>query len=100
MGMEFPEPPDMEMMADEKRKAEEGKNKVINEDECWQHLFFIQKYEPNEKDDGLREVCKNTMTGKFRLKKRADTYYQHAPSRNSEVIFDWVWDGDAYNVEV
>ena len=34
MGMEFPEPPDMEMMADEKRKAAEAKNKTVSEDEC------------------------------------------------------------------
>lgn len=100
MGMEFPEPPDMEMAADEKRKAAEAKNKQVSEDDCWNHLFFIQKYEPTDTDDGLRAVCKNTMTGKFRLKKRAKTFYQHAPSRNSEIVFDWEWDGEAYDAEV
>lgn len=96
MGMEFPEPPDMEMIADEKRKAEEAKNRKLNEDECWEHLFFIQTYEPTENDDGLREVCKNSMTNMYRLKKRSERSYQHAPTRNSEIIHEWVWDGEPY----
>lgn len=95
MGMEFPEPPDMEMIADEKRKAAESKNKEIKEEDCWQHLYLIQKYEPTETDDGLREIYKNTMTGKFRMKKKGRPY-QTSPTRDIRVLYEWVWDGDAY----
>ena len=97
MGMEFPEPPDMEMAADEKRKEQEAKNKQITEDDCWMYLYIMQKYEPTETDDGYRMIYHNTMSGKFRMKKKVGSY-QRVPLRNSRILYDWDWDGDAYEL--
>ena len=99
MAMSF-EQPDFDAIKEEreaaagKKKAEE---KVLSEDECWQHQFFIQKYEPTESDDGLREIYKNTLTGRFRMKKKVGEEIRH-PGRTNVRVPIWDWDGEPYSV--
>jgi hypothetical protein len=98
MGMEFPEPPDMEALADEKRREKESKEKkVLTEDDCWEYMILLQKYEPTEKDDGMRIILKNTLTGRHRMKKKVGSY-QFDPHNNSPFVNKWDWDGEAYEV--
>jgi hypothetical protein len=99
MGMEFPEPPDMEMMADEKRREKEAKEnkKVLTEDDCWEYMILLQKYEPTEDDDGLRMILRNTLTGRHRMKKKVGSI-KIDPHNNSPLVNRWDWDGDAYEV--
>jgi hypothetical protein len=96
MGMEFAEAPDMEAMRDEKRREEEAKKeKVLTEDDCWEYLTFMQKFSPTEEDDGLRMICKNTLTGRHRMKKKVGLQ-QNDPHNNTPIYGVWDWDGDAY----
>lgn len=97
MGMEFPEPPDMEQLADEKKKAEEAKNRVITEDECWEFKYSMQKYDPSGNDNGIRKFFKNTMSGKWRMMKEI-RFFRFDEKNRTPLIGVWDWDGDAYNL--
>jgi hypothetical protein len=98
MGMDFGDGPDFDAIREERTKAN-SKVKTeseLTEEDIWRHLFFIQRYEATEDDDGLREICQNIQTGKLRMKKR-DPEYKDSTSRNSVIRYKWIWDGEEYD---
>lgn len=97
--MDFGDGPDFDAIKEEREKAKKGseKNVELTEDDCWEHMIFVQKYEPVEDDDGMREILRNTLTGKHRMKKKIGTK-QLDPHNNTPVFTIWDWDGDAYAV--
>lgn len=95
MGMDFGDGPDFDAIKEE-RAAASGKEKTkkpISEDECWLHMYFIQKFTPTEEDDGLREVCKNTMTGLIKFRKRGKIR-ESKSARNNSIKYEWIWDDE------
>lgn len=100
MGMDFGDGPDFDAIKEEREQAaKKGKESKVEltEDDCWEHMIFLQKYEPTKDDDGMREIVRNTLTGKHRMKKKVGVY-QRCPHHNSPKIWEWDWDGEAYAV--
>lgn len=99
MGMDFGDGPDFDAIKEEREKAKKGTEEKVEltEDDCWEHLIFLQKYEPTENDDGLRAIFRNTLTGRHRMKKKVGTK-QQAPHNNTPIYSTWDWDGEAYGV--
>ena len=100
MGMDFGDGPDFDAIKEEREAAsKKGKDAKVEltEDDCWEHMIFLHKYEPTKEDDGIREILRNTLTGRHRMKKKGRKY-QLDPHHNSPDIYEWVWDGEAYEV--
>lgn len=100
MGMDFGDGPDFDAIKEEREAAsKKGKDAKVEltEDDCWEHMIFLHKYEPTDEDDGIREILRNTLTGRHRMKKKGRKY-QLDPHHNSPEINEWVWDGEAYEV--
>lgn len=99
MAMSF-EQPDFDAIKEE-REAASGKKateeKVLTEDDCWQYLYIMQKYKPTDSDDGYREIYKNSLTGRFRMKKKVGEELRN-PGRTNVKVFNWDWDGEAYDL--
>lgn len=98
MGMDFGDGPDLDAIKEERQVAtnKDAEKKEIPEDR-WRHLYFFQKYEATEEDDGLREIFKNEKSGMFRMKKKVGKELRHPRRTNVEVDI-WDWDGEAYSI--
>ena len=57
----------------------------------------MKKYETTDTDDGYREIYRNTLTGKFRLKKKVGEKIRN-PGRTNTKVYIWDWDGEAYEL--
>lgn len=91
---------DMEREREERLAAKNQSDKPkkeLTEDECWKHLYFIKKYKSTKKDDGLRAVYINTLTGRYRLKKKIKEKKDDLKGY-TQTFFEWDWDGEAYSV--
>lgn len=96
--MDFGDGPDFDAIKEEREKAakKDKEAKVeLSEDDCWEYMMLFQKYKPTKDDDGVRQIFKNTLTGRFRMKKKVGTK-QRDPHNNTPICYVWDWDGDAY----
>lgn len=99
MAMSF-EQPDFDAIKEERELASGKKKKdktIKNEDDCWQYLYTIKKFETTDTDDGYREIYKNTLTNKFRSKKKIGSIVRNE-RRSNVKIPTWDWDGEAYEL--
>lgn len=99
MGMDFGDGPDFDAIKEERAKAKNGEEKKaeLKEEDCWEYIFHLQKYKPTKKDDGLRQIFRNTLTGRHRMKKVVGKK-QYDTMNNTPFIDKWDWDGDPYEV--
>ena len=100
MAMSF-EQPDFDAIKEERELASGKKVKeeiVKSEEDCWQYLYIMKKYESTDNDDGYREIYKNTLTGKFRMKKKVGEEIRN-PHRTNVKVYIWDWDGEAYELK-
>ncbi len=99
MAMSF-EQPDFDAIKEE-REAAAGKNKkeekVLTEDDCWEYQYVMQKFNAAENDTGYRQIFKNSLTGRYRMKKKVGEDIRH-PRRINTRVSCWDWDGEAYEL--
>lgn len=100
MGMDFGDGPDFDAIKEEREKAKKGEEKKVEltENDCWEYLTIVQKFDPIEGDNGLRIIYKNTLTNRHRMKKQSCIMNQIDPHNNTPKYSLWDWDGEAYEV--